>query len=305
MVVTFMGAGSRDRAITVIQKTVEASISILVSTSLLVGLMYYFGSTRVKTQYQEFGVPASLLDYGNADYLLRSLDIWVYPLRTMLLVFAVASVFAPKIGVAISRLDDRSKTSASQGLAACCVALLLLGDHTFGLAHVLTLSPVEASLLWVAGLVVGFAAAIMSSSRNSGIVGPLESRPARLVLLACWISLFTISVFVLAAHYARSTGLDVAQSVHENRQDLPDVTIVSSSEILATEDGFESRTIFPGNESDILFIYDNVKLLAVGHSHFLVFPGCFDQQSRKSCPSPLEGVSLVAISEVKVMHTRN
>ncbi|TWD79067.1 hypothetical protein FB561_0117 [Kribbella amoyensis] len=59
-------------------------------TTLLTGVLYYFGLVSARAYYSYFGVSLSALDFSTTTYVARSADTFFKPAATFLLVLAVA-----------------------------------------------------------------------------------------------------------------------------------------------------------------------------------------------------------------------
>src|SRR4029079_11853400 len=63
-----------------LQTTVRGLLSIVAPTTLVVGLLYYFGWARTSAQAHALGLDDSLFGYSSQDYILNSISSMYWPL---------------------------------------------------------------------------------------------------------------------------------------------------------------------------------------------------------------------------------
>src|SRR5262245_8034237 len=75
-------AGSSDASSPVrsFQGTVRALLSVVAPTTLVVGLLFYFGWARTNAQAHALGLDDSLFGYSTRDYILNSVSSMYWPL---------------------------------------------------------------------------------------------------------------------------------------------------------------------------------------------------------------------------------
>src|SRR4029077_11446384 len=144
-----------------LQSTVRGVLSIVAPTTLVVGLLYYFGWARTSAEAHQLGLDDSLFGFSTQDYILRSISSMYWPLFI--------------------------------GAAAVLVGLFIHGVVTATLDS--TDSPTSrvhlARGLWIGSASVGLVLLVL------GAVGARDRTPTRFVSLTAPIAV-TVSIVFLA-----------------------------------------------------------------------------------------------------------
>jgi hypothetical protein len=98
--------------------------AFVAQTTVLTGLLYYFGWAEGQAYFGYFGVATSMLDLGTTDYLLRSVSVAVPPLLATVCVLTAAGIVLPQVVRRASRWPA----------VAVRTVVLLLGVGASGLA---------------------------------------------------------------------------------------------------------------------------------------------------------------------------
>lgn len=143
--------------------------TITSQTVLITGLLYYFGWARAQASLAYFGLDTSLIAYGTADYVLRSVDV----------------AFRPFIGVAFT-------------------GLVLVGFHRLVVLSALE-TPAQSRTQYVAWWLITGSEIVAAALAAIVIIGLLIPTEVRLgvvlpLLLIVSVALFGYIAYLRAAH---------------------------------------------------------------------------------------------------------
>jgi hypothetical protein len=106
-------------------------LAIVGPTSLLTGILYYFGYVSTKAFYAYFGVSLSALNFSATNYLVRSVDTFFKPAATLLIISIILFIAHHLLCQALSRAGKRLVRAVA--LCFCSLAVVLAGLGLLGL----------------------------------------------------------------------------------------------------------------------------------------------------------------------------
>ena len=238
--------------------------AIIAPATLLTGIAFYFGWQRVRAFDEYFGLNPGAVGYSTRDYVLNSLNALFLPV-VVILVGLIAFALGHAYVTDAQRTGRRSPATLHRLSAAALVfgALLLLVG---GLAA-FTVFPFHtpyliATLLPAAGVLL-IAHAVDQRERLRG--EPPLSTAAR-VFVALFVA---VCLFWAAGLYAETVGRDQAAALARNLDELPAVTLSSSSDL-----GLDA----PGKQKVVdrvagkTHTYTGLRLLAVNDGTMWLLP---------------------------------
>jgi hypothetical protein len=247
--------------------------SIVAPTTLLTGLLFYFGLLYAVGYYRHFGVNVTALDLPAQSYLINSADAAVVPLALL----AVATLVAISIyRLPVDRWPGRARRVARWGLTpatgllgAVLVALvavdaiLLLPVFPAGFAEARGVS------LTVGVLLLGYAARLWR------VLGPARpgrrtSDPLAVARAGCVFLLVSIGLFWTVGTYAVGVGIGKAQAFASDLACVGEVAVYSEKSLNLNAAGLTEEPA-PGGGG---FRYPGLKLVPqAGPRYFLLLPG--------------------------------
>jgi hypothetical protein len=106
-------------------------LAVVGPTSILTGILYYFGYVSAKAFYSYFGVGLSALDFSTTNYLVRSADTLFRPLATLLILMVVVFVAHHLLSEALNLGGPRWARGAA--FSICVASAVLAGVGLLGL----------------------------------------------------------------------------------------------------------------------------------------------------------------------------
>jgi hypothetical protein len=259
-----------------LQGTVRGLLSIVAPTTLVVGLLYYFGWARTSAEAHALSLDDSLFGYSSQDYILRSISSMYWPLFVGAIVLLVGLVVH---GVLSAWFGDdptdagrvRWGRALTVALAVIGVALLtlgILGAHVTRPSRFVSLAgpiAVTASIVVLAyavHLLIRFGPGLGS--------GPLarESKPFAPLAWSLVIVMLFLSLFWTVSHYAGIRGVDLAIQAERQIPRQPSVTIYSARRLYLEPPVQETE--LPDQNAAYRYRYTGLKLLFRSeHNYFL------------------------------------
>lgn len=260
--------------------------SIVAPTTLLTGLLFYFGLLYAVGYYRHLGVNFTALDLPAQAYLINSVDAAVVPLALL----AVAALVAISIyRLPVERWSGRPRRVARWGLmpAAGLLSMVLLAlvaaDAIFSLP-VFPASFAEARgvSLTVGVLVLGYAARlwrVLGPARPS----PRTPDPLAVARAGCVFLLVSIGLFWTVGTYAVGVGIGKAQAFASDLVCVGDVSVYSEKSLNLSTAGLREEAALGGTG----FRYPGLKLVPQsGSRYFLLLPADWAQGGRPAILLP-------------------
>jgi hypothetical protein len=249
-------------------RSVTEVLAVVGPTSLLTGILYYFGYVSTKAFYAYFGISLSALDFSSSNYLVRSTDTVFKPAATLLIVLIVLFLVHHLLSQALSRAGKRWALGVA--LCFCSLAAVLAGIGLLGL-HGAPLGLASPLSLAAAGLLLEYSA--WSASRYA-------APPARIVaLIEAGVNLRRglIAALVLVATFWTVTDLAYEQGIATARlveQILPlePQAVVYSDRDLHLSGPDIGVTALGGKDTAYHFRYNGLRPLLYANGRWFLLP---------------------------------
>lgn len=258
-----------------LQTTVRGLLSIVAPTTLVVGLLYYFGWARTSAEAHALGLDDSLFGYSSQDYILRSISSMYWPLLVGTLAVLGGLLLH---GILTAWLGDhpdpgrvrwaRRLTVAFIVIAALLVVLGLLGARDRHPSRFVSIAAPVA--LTVSIVVIAYAAHLLLRYGPGTGSGQLahEVRPLAPVAWSLVVVLLFLSLFWTVSHYAGVRGIDLAVQAERLVPRQPSVTIYSAQRLYLEPPVVETR--LSDDQAAYRYRYTGLKLLfRSGNRYFL------------------------------------
>lgn len=271
-----------------LRSNLELLAPFFLPPSVLLALLYYFGFTRTSAFYDQFGIPIGLLNFGVADLVIRSLDVFLHPLRLAVALFVIGSLidrFVRKVG----QHEANWPVLRFLGSAALLfgIALAIAFDRLYGFGDELGLDPLDSNLGWtLAVIAIGYSVRVLTIAKDDLTTEITQSRPTKYILGVSFSFLVLVGVFITTARYARVVGKDQAKNFIAAADRTPDVVVTSNTPLGISESTLE--VTYHGPDSVPIYQYSGLKFLAEVDGSYLLYP---------SNRPPNEGIIVLAKSE--------
>jgi hypothetical protein len=249
----------------------EVITTFVAPTTLVGGLVFYFGWTRTRAWWLYFGVDPSVLGFSNQDYVLRSVNA-LFP------ALLVAAIAAAGVAWAVRR-TDRLVTDIASGRAGPNAPRMLarvrpivggLGAVFFAVGvlalfwGVLAFEVLSALALGTGAMLLALAGRLRTNRKTAPGRGAWEAA-------ALWVVLI-LSAFWAISDFALITGRGAARFTGNNLSLRPAVTIFSTERLGLEGPGVDSGVLAAGER--YRFRYTGLRmLLRTGGSYVLVPEG--------------------------------
>jgi hypothetical protein len=263
--------------------------AVLGPTTVLTGLLLYFGRMHVTGYFRYLRVNFTVLDLTANDYLIRSADGLFVPL-TALAVAGLLALWVHRFVLDRMSTDTReSVVSVLIPLAAALGVLLM----SLALLELLADRPVVADVSWVGGLalsigvlLVAYAAHLSRTAGShqgvaSGEAGAGRSPTPVTTVVAEWgfaSLLVTIGLFWAVGSYAIDVGRGRAQETQALLPAAADAVLYTERSLrLAVAGVTELRCEDP--EAAFRFRYDGLKLVLQSGGQYLLLPAGWTREN--------------------------
>jgi hypothetical protein len=258
----------------VIPRVLRLVGTVVAPTTLLTGLLFYFGQTYVAGYCRYFGVNFTTLDLSVRDYLIRSVEGIFLPL---VLAAATALVVLWLVRVVLQVLDEPTRERVLRTglpvLAATGVALIALAAVALLVGGTVGDTAPELGGL---SLTVGVVAVTVAVPRLLGRRRSGEA-PAALraeVAVAEWTAAFvlaSVGLFWAVGSYATGIGTGRAQEMAAALPAWPD-TVLYSEHSLALRGPGITETACAGEGSAYRYRYAGLKLVLQSGGQYFFLP---------------------------------
>jgi hypothetical protein len=246
---------------------------VIAPTSLLTGLLYYFGWLHAYYLFDYFGVNSTALGFGSADYLMRSVDALYMPLTVAAIVTLLAlwghSALLPQL-----RAGSREFRTLFLRLVTG------LGIVTTVTCGALTLAIGAQSGAYVALAPVGFGAGVVVLAYSVHMRRILGREGHTAALVSGWgeaaewmITFFLIglSLFTAATDYAGGVGVSRARELASELPAQPGV-VVYSKQSLDLPRANVTETRCRSSDAAYGYRYDGLVLVLESSGKYLLLP---------------------------------
>lgn len=243
-------------------------------TTLLTGLLYYFGYMHAYYLFDYFGVNSTALGFGTADYLIRSIDALFVPVTVAALAALVTMWGMPAFLARVRTGSPATYVLLLRSITVCGLAVTLAGGF-------LTVATNGARGAYVALAPVCFGAGVLvlayAAHRRRVLAGGghLHHGAASGWAAATeWMIAFIlvgISLFAAATDYAGGVGLSRARQIASELRDQPAVLLYSQHDLDLNQPGV-SRTRCGDPDAEYRYRYDGLVLLLESGGKYLLLP---------------------------------
>lgn len=239
--------------------------SVVAPTTLLTGLLFYFGRLHVTGMFRYLRVNFTVLDLSVQDYLIRSADGLFMPLTvaagvTLLLLWAHGLVVR---SVAKARRQAAARRSVP-GVALAGV--ILLSVAMVGLswpATFMSAPEIPGLFLAVGVLLLAYAVRLRRSGPPSGAAAVSE-----------WAAVFVVvavGLFWAVGNYAIAVGTSRGQQIEQELAAAPDAVLYSVHELYLTAPGI-TRSVCGQSAESFRYRYAGLKLILQSGGQYLFLP---------------------------------
>jgi hypothetical protein len=246
---------------------------VVAPTTLLTGLLYYFGWLHAYYLFGYFGVNSTTLGFGTVDYLMRSVDALYIPLTVASIIALLAlwgnEALLPVLRAGPPKLRSRFLGAVTVlGLALTVVGgalTLLIGGGGSGYA---ALAPVG----FASGVVVlGYAVHVRRVLPRPGEKARAASGWAGTVEWMITFLLVAISLFAAASDYAGGVGVTRARQLVAELPSQPAVVVYSQHDLDLPSIGItETRCASP--DAGYRYRYDGLVLVLESGGKYVLLP---------------------------------
>jgi hypothetical protein len=256
---------------------------VVAPTTLLTGLLYYFGWLHAYYLFGYFGVNSTTLGFGTVDYLMRSVDALYMPLTVASLAALLAlwgnAALLPALRAGSPALRShflRAVTALGSALALAGGALtLLIGGGSSGYA---ALAPVG----FATGVVVlGYAVHMRRILRQAGQGTRAAGGWAGAAEWMITFFLVAISLFTAASDYAGGVGVTRARQLMADLPYQPAVVLYSQHNLDLPPTGI-TETRCASDSADYRYRYDGLVLVLESGGKYVLLPRQWTRDGRSA-----------------------
>jgi hypothetical protein len=247
--------------------------AVLAPTTVLTGLLFYFGRLHVTGFFRYFRVNYTVLDLTANDYLVRSADGLFVPLTEVALVGLVGlwlnRLLTERLPPGPRRRALRALAPAATGLGALLLGVALL--ELFAGRRLFTARPEAAGLCLAAGVLLLTYGAHLLRTAAPRRPGRTTTGTGVLAEWGCAFLLVTIGLFWAVGSYAIGVGTGRAEETQAGLSTAADAVLYSEKSLrLAVAGVTEVRCADP--DAAYRFRYDGLKLVLQAGDQYLLVP---------------------------------
>jgi hypothetical protein len=258
----------------VIPRVLRLAGTVVAPTTLLTGLLFYFGQMYVAGYCRYFGVNFTTLDLSVRDYLIRSVEGIFLPL---VLAAAGALVVLWLVRVVLQVLDGRTREKVLRiGLpvvaAAGSVLIALAGIALAVGGTVGDTAPELGGLSLAVGVVAVAATVPRLLDRRRAEEMPVALRAE--IAVAEWTAAFvlaSVGLFWAVGSYATGIGAGRAQELEAALPVWPDTVLYSQHSLALSGPGIVEHTC-AGPDDAYRFRYEGLKLVLQSGGQYFFLP---------------------------------
>ncbi|MED5811275.1 hypothetical protein VST63_02780 [Mycolicibacterium sp. 050232] len=237
----------------------EIAAAVAGSGVALSALMFYFGWVRTRVLFDFFGVPVSILNYSNTDYVLRSAEVFFKPAVWTVLTLGVLTA----ISIGVHLVESHDSARSWRPLVRGMIVLAALGCVIAGILGLTRrMQPqLSAVLLCVGGVLIVLLYLLYRTHS--------PTRPPVMVLII-GVLLALAAAFWAVSIYAANLGTAVAADIATGRLTRPNVVVYSTTDlgisggqaVRCQPDGKACRYTYAGYR---LLAYTNNRWILIRH----------------------------------------
>ncbi|MFI9306538.1 hypothetical protein [Streptomyces triculaminicus] len=248
---------------------------VVAPTTLVTGLLLYFGFAYVDSRYQYFGIDAATLGLSTQDYLLRSAGPLFMPVGTALMVGLLGALGYTAVSVLSTSRPRLAPvlTWLSLGLVGCGVALFVVG--VLAGYEVWHAGLLDTPLILCSGLLLVLYGRLLYL-RSTGRMGYGRRELTALAFVAALISL---CLFWTVQAYAQLQGRSDARYLARNLGLRPEIVLDTTERLHFTGSGVREEVLpsAPGVAQRFRYRYHGLRLLAQVDNRMFVIPQGWDR----------------------------
>ncbi len=286
---------------------VVRTAAVLVPSTFLTALLYYFGQAYTNYVYEEFGVDGRGLDFSTADYLVDSVGVTISPLRNLVIGVLVVAVVHGFVSVMLTSIRDRCRrwrvisvglvsTGALVG-AFLIVGLWQKGRFSVAGAHFDNINYLYGAVGWMVGVsAVVYAGYLLffwkGGTMTTGCAIRARLRRPGTATFALGLALLMVSqaAFDVTEAYAYEAAKDRASDIEEHCADYPLITFRSAAPLYVSGEGVTHEVLQEDGET--IHSYAGLRLFIHENERFIVWP---------VYRSPRQGMTIVPETETMVI----
>ena len=254
---------------------VKLLVSIVAPSTLLTGLLFYFGWAHAYWFFYHFGIDSSLLGLTTQDYLLRSVDALFVPLTvfTTLCLLVLWGHMTLRSRV-VSRYRPDLLRRLAQGFVVGGLVLFVIGMAGIFSKTIFEFHRVVSPFSLASGvLLIAYASYLKRTgdALQSGRRQRSEPDLMTLIQSAGVFLLVALSLFWAATDYAAAVGESRARQYEGELQGYPSAVLYSSSSLSLEAPGVE-EIICGRRDAAYRFRYEGLKLLLRADDHYFFLP---------------------------------
>ncbi|MBB3730381.1 hypothetical protein [Nonomuraea dietziae] len=247
---------------------------VVTPTTIIAGLLVYFGSVRTNTTFSSLGVDQSLLGLSIQDYALRSVGSTIEPLAMVLLALLIA---LPAHALLVRHMAAHQAVMrwfvielGLFGFAAVLVGVL----GTVGWVELRVRAPVAPICVALGVLALGYSASLhaMIDPRPAGHTA--ESATVRAVRRAVFVALLALLLLWSVAVYAQLRGAAAAEQLRSDPTRLPGVVIYAPQRLYLEGLGITESPL-PDTAAKFHYRYAGLRLLIRSNQRYFLLPACW------------------------------
>jgi hypothetical protein len=243
-------------------------LAVIGPTSILTGMLYYFGYASAKAFYSYFGVSLSALNLSTANYLIGNADTFFKPMATLLISLIILFIAHRLLGHVLNLGGKGWARGVALGLFGLAVGLAEVGlsglyGQPIGLVSPLALAAAGLLLEYSAWIACRYAAPPprINASLRAG-VHLRRGLIAALVLLA---------TFWAVTDVANDHGIATARLVEQSLVLEPQAVVYSQQDLHLPGPGV-NVTILGGPDSAYRFRYNGLRPLIYADDRWFLLP---------------------------------
>jgi hypothetical protein len=254
--------------------------AVLAPTTVLTGLLWYFGKSHASALMRYLGVQETVLSYTSQDYLTRSADTLFTPLMA-----ASGTTLIALWGYRILR-GSVSEEVWQRVLGGLVPLAILAGSVLEGIAVDGVLRTERyRERLYLPGLCLALGTVLLDAGLRAlpRVSRRLEQErfsppaPVRVVAWGATFVLVSVGLFWATQTYAAAVGRGRAMAIVANLAAEPDAVLYSAKRLnLGAPGVYEARCSDPA--SAFPYRYDGLKLIIMSGDHYLLLPETWTYQ---------------------------
>lgn len=246
------------------QRAATALATFVAPTTVIIGLLYYFGYIRTAALYAYFGIDIGALSFSTQDYLMRSVDALYVPLGClMLVILAVVWLwwFAEREIIVGGRV---------RALRPVAYTAIVVGSVLFGLGIVGIIQPA-----WSWEVATPLSLGVGALLTTSGVMLVLREKKVAAsthhkASLGLVIVIILLSLFWTANQYAQAYARGRAETLTIELKEQPGVIVDTTDRLFADAPGVTETALTDGGKYK--FRYRGYRVLVRSPSTVFLLP---------------------------------